>query len=832
MLQGAGDLTFAREGRRVIAKNNLFQVNFNLSKGTWSYIDQTGHSVIKNAYTKIVLQNGTVLTTLDAGLCEFITHPITQDEFGLYQPITFSHQAEGRGLCIRLYLNCYSKKPYIVFSVGLENLNEKPIALAQMSVIDVSPLNGPSPPAPLEAGRPLGTAGERGEGRGGGVYLGGDPSGYHTFLNMNTPITHGTRNVYDGFRVNKETSAQVCYDGVLYDTDSKRSLVFGFLSAQKWWSTIQVGYDARRQPNKEETHGIDQWSLYHKCGNHLCLPGEEVGSEPVYLNFAGKATESYQLYTEMVAKRMNAKTLDHVFSGWCTCPFVTLRASSASNQEAIDTKQIAQQVDLLAKNRLFYPSIPGGIEYIQIESIGHRSWEGEAPAEANPPNASNDMKWVADQIHAKGLKAGLRFAPFSVDRDSNLLKTHPEYFLQDSEKHPATIVLPDGTPVALLDVSRPGAQGYIRERMQQIIGEWGYDLVKADLLGYTMGPMFDFDNFVWHDKSLTAVELYRKGIALLNQMIQESPKNVLLAACNTCNGPSIGGFLLNEVLPNYGGQIGEELWQDKTGVKQFVSAYAAYLLLHNISWTNAFGALRIGEPISLNEAIVTLTAAALSGGVVMCGDDLTTLKPARAELLAKLFPLGQQAATAVDLYENKFPQIWNLRVQAPYESWQVVGAFNWGDGVDDIYFTLDSLGLDRSKYYLVHDFWNREYLGTFRGSVTLLDVPPRSAKLLCIRAEQDVPQLLATDIHFTQGGVEVLSAGWERRSQSLLAVCKNPKFSKGTFFIYVPEDYVPVATACYGCQYHFRWRKPIYEIEFSPTTDLVHFSIQFGKTSG
>jgi len=808
MLQGAGDLTFAREGRRVIAKNNLFQVNFNLSKGTWSYIDQTGHSVIRNAYTKMVLQNGTVLTTLDAGLCEFITNPITEDEFGLYQPITFSHQAEGRGLRIHHYLNCYSKKPYLVFSVGLENLNEKPIALAQMSVIDVSPLNGQAQ---------------------GGVYLGGDPSGYHTFLNMNTPIAHGTRNVYDGFRVNKETSAQMCYDGVLYDTDSKRSLVFGFLSAQKWWSTIQVGYDARRQPNKAETHGIDQWSLYHKCGNHLCPPGEEVGSEPVYLNFAGKATESYQLYAEMVAKRMNAKTLDHVFSGWCVCPFVTLRActelvevaGSASNQEAIDTKQIAQQVDQLAKNRLFYPSLPGGIEYIQFKT-----------QEANTSDVPNDMKWVADHIHAKGLKAGLRFAPFSVDRDSDLLKTHPEYFLQDSEKHPATIVLPDGTAVALLDVSQPGAQVYIRERVQQIISDWGYDLVKADLLGYTLGPMFDFDNFVWHDKSLTAVELYRKGIALLNQMIQESQKNVLLAACNTCNGPSIGGFLLNEVLPNYGGQIGEELWQDKMGVKQFVSAYAAYLPLHNISWTNAFGALRIGEPIPLNEAIVTLTAAALSGGVVMCGDDLTTLKPARAELLAKLFPLNQQAATAVDLYENKFPQIWNLRVQAPYESWQIVGAFNWGDGMDDIYFTLDSLGLDRSKYYLVHDFWNREYLGTFRGSVTLLDVPPRSAKLLCIRAEQDVPQLLATDIHFTQGGVEVLSAGWERRSQSFLAVCKNPKFSKGTLLIHVPEDYIPAATACYGCQYHFRWQKPIYELEFSPTTELVHFSIQFGKTSG
>jgi hypothetical protein len=368
--------------------------------------------------------------------------------------------------------------------------------------------------------------------------------------------------------------------------------------------------------------------------------------------------------------------------------------------------------------------------------------------------------------------------------------------------------------------------------MQQIIGEWGYDLVKADLLGYAMGPMSDLGNFVWHNQSLTAVELYRTGIALLNQIIQESQKHVLLTACNTCHGPSIGGFPLNEVLPNYGGQIGKELWHSKTGVKQLMNAYATYAAVHDTAWTNEFGCLTIDEPLPLNEALVVLTAAALSGGVVTCGDDPTTLKSARAELLAKLFPLSRQAATPVDLYENKLPQVFSLRVQAPYESWHLVAAFNWEDKVDELYFTLDSLGLDRTKYYLVHDFWNREYLGAFRGGVTLLNVPPRAVQLLCIRAEQEVPQLLATDIHFTQGGVEVLSAGWDRRSQSFLAVCKNPKLSKGTVFIHVPEDYVPAATACYGSNYHFRWQRPIYELEFSPTTDFVHLSVQFGKTSG
>lgn len=801
MKEEAGDLAVSRKGSQVIAKNNLFQINFDLSKGTWNYTDKTGYSIIRDAYTKVILQGGTVLTTLDPGISKFITNPTTEDEFGIYHPITFSHQPEGHGVQTHLYLKCYPRKSYVVLTVGVQNTHENPIALEQISTIDVSPRNGNAK---------------------GGVYLGGAPSGYHTFLDMNTPRADGLKEIHDGFHVNQDTSTTSCYNGILYDTESKRSLVFGFLSFQKWWSAVQMGYDSRTQRGKEENHGVNHWALYHKCENHICRQGEEVHAEPVYLNFAHQGREAYHHYSEMVAHHVKPKSLKHVFSGWC----------AQDNEEGSKGEtQISEQIEQITKNRLSDPSIPGGLAYTQIG----KGWEKSTGSyQADAQKFPNGMKSVADQIHAKGLKAGILFTPFCVETNSELLRTHPEYFLRKRErKKPAAIVLPeDGTEVAILDVSHPGTQAHIRENLRKLIDEWGYDLVKADLLAYSIGPLTEPNDFVAHDASLTAVELYRLGVQLLNQIINENEKEVVLAACNTCRGPSIGDFVLNETASGYGSYIGEGAWESPQGLKPIVNAHAAHLPMYGNAWTNELGTLTINEPLPLNEALIAMTMAGMSGSVVTCGDNFTTLKPERAELLAKIFPLTGDAAIPVDLYENKFPQIWHLPVNSPSESWSVVAVFNWADIKADVDFTLDSLGLNRSRYYLMHDFWNREFLGNVRDRVTLFDLPSRSVKLLCLRAEQNVPQLLATDIHLTQGGVDVLSAGWDKKSQSFLAVCKAPWRRKGTLFIHVPEGYVPASTACYTADYHFRWNRQIYEFEFNSPTALVQVCVQFAKTSG
>ena len=799
-MQRVSDLAVTRQGSSVVTQSKQFRVQFNLSKGTWDYVDQAGHTIIRNAYTRIVLQDGTALATSESdGTREFIADTAQEDEFGVYQPVKFSYQSDTKGIRINLYLKCYSKAPYIILTVGVENLSDANITLDRITVIGVSMLN---PDAR------------------GGIYLGGVPSDYHLFLNVNPSLNQGVRKIYDGFSINKKISTQACYDGLLYDTNSQRSLVFGFLSAHKWWSTVDVGYNSQTQKDQKEK-GIDGWALRHRCEHQPCAPGEEMKSELAYLNFSSSPTDSYQLYTEMVAKRMGAQESGGVFSGW--------NAQRTDKKKQIDAAYILGQVNQISQNRLFYPSQPGSVEYVHIED----GWQQSIGSNAVHSQCFPDgMKSVVDKIHAKGLKAGIRFDPFSVAVDSNLIKGHPEYFLKDRDDKPAVLTLEDGAKVALFDVSQPEARVNIRERLRQIIDEWGCDLVKANLLSYTIGPLAEFGDFVWHDKSLTSVELYRLGIQLLNQVIRESPRKALLEGHNTCLVPSIGGFSLNYPLSTDGSHLGSGAWNDSRGLKHTISAHAAYMSMHNTAWANEFGAIAINEPCPINEVIVAMTAAALSGGIITCADEFSSLNPARAELLAKLFPLTGKSATPMDLYQNRFPQIWNMQIQASFDSWNILGVFNWKDQIDDVHLDLDALGLDSSNFYLVHDFWNRQYLGVVRGRVAVSDMPSRSARLLCLRAERDTPQLISTDIHFTQGGVEILSAGWDRKSQSFLAVCKPPRHGKGTLFIHVPEGYVPAATSCYGANYEYTLNAPIYELTFSPTDELVHASVRFEKTSG
>ena len=231
-MQRVSDLAVTRQGRSVVAQNKQFGVKFDLSKGTWDYVDQTGHTIIKNAYTRILLQDGTALATSESDATrEFIVEATQEDELGVYQPVKFSCQSDTKGIRINLYMKCYSKAPYVILTVGVENLGDADIRLDRITVIGVSTLN---PDAR------------------GGVYLGGTPSDYHLFLNVNPSLNQGVRKIYDGFSINKKLSTQACYDGVLYDTSSQRSLVFGFLSAHKWWSTVDVGYDSQTQKDQKE----------------------------------------------------------------------------------------------------------------------------------------------------------------------------------------------------------------------------------------------------------------------------------------------------------------------------------------------------------------------------------------------------------------------------------------------------------------------------------------------------------------------------------------------------------------------------------------------------
>jgi hypothetical protein len=74
---------------------------------------------------------------------------------------------------------------------------------------------------------------------------------------------------------------------------------------------------------------------------------------------------------------------------------------------------------------------------------------------------------------------------------------------------------------------------------------------------------------------------------------------------------------------------------------------------------------------------------------------------------------------------------------------------------------MRDLGLAPGVEYLAFDFWAKQLLGPFRDS--LVTGPVDSAfqvQVLCLRARQPHPQLLATNRHVSCGGVDLERVNW------------------------------------------------------------------------
>ncbi len=838
------DVAVSRQGTLVVINHNKFEIKFNLSRGTWDYIDESGDVIIRNGCTQITLDDGSVVKTEDTGTHEFITAVPQTDALGTYHQIRFSHEAKGKGVRINTYLNCYDAQPAILLKVGVENLKQgQPLQLDTLTVLGVSKNRG-------------------------AVLVGGAPSDCHLFINM-PPLSPGvSRRLYDGFLLSETDARHPCHDGMLRDTENDKTLVFGFLTTEKWWPRIQVGCQSNSGSNsqsytkKASTSGANPWALYHLCGQR-CDFGEEITSETVYLNFAGDTAACYEHYTQMLAVKNNCLKTD--VSDSCDVPITAWNLSPA--QLPLDPNTILKQVDELTANPFFQPNFSSGMDYIQLDvGLEARLERDTAVGENSEAQISDEIQVALNQIRAKGFKTGIRINPFCATLDSELVQRHPDYCIQEevstrrrrerTRRHsrrngykPATTHLPESsTEVALLDVSHPEVQRHIRNQIKQIVNGYGCSFINVDFTAYTTGLTNGTHNLRWHDKALTSVQLYRFAGELLRDAISEArseitstDEEVLLAGYNAIMGPCLGNISLNAPLINPPfssvGTISNRVsdpWHHQRGTKHRLSRYAAHIREHNVLWQHVFGELTVDEPRPVNEAIVEMTAAALSGGTVFCTDQLTKLASSRAAYLSRIFPLLGDAATPIDLYDEPFPRIWSLPISTPSETWHLAAIFNWNDYEDDAYFELDVLGLDASKEYLVHDFWMRQYLGKASHGLTLLNIPPRSVKLLCFREEQNVPQLLATDMHYTQGAVEVLSAGWDNHNQSYLLVCKPLRQANSTCFVYVPEGYLPVGVAAYGSGYQYNWDAPVCQLTFTRTQPdkLVQASIQFAKTSG
>ena len=93
----------------------------------------------------------------------------------------------------------------------------------------------------------------------------------------------------------------------------------------------------------------------------------------------------------------------------------------------------------------------------------------------------NGISPIAERIHAEGLKAGLWLAPFVCEKNSSLMREHPDWTVKDKNGAP----LPAGCNWSgsyALDIYNEEFREYLREVFDTVLNKWGFDLVKLDFL--------------------------------------------------------------------------------------------------------------------------------------------------------------------------------------------------------------------------------------------------------------------------------------------------------------------------------------------------------------
>lgn len=635
-------------------------------------------------------------------------------------------------------------------SASVKNISKHPLFLKELAVIDVSGRNG------------------------GSLGLDGVP----TLWTISGPMS-----------MTVDDSAGVCDLGVQrcemrkHDFYSADYLVIGNRYSGKYitcgYLTFEMAHGVLRLKFEQDVYNLEYFRAICEFDGYRLEPGETVHSEQFYINLGEHPPQALRKYGDKVLADVKRRPPLKPISGWGTWDYYLNK---------ITEDDVLENVRWLARHRKELP-----VEYIQIDH-GYDRCEGDW-LETNE-KFPHGLHWLANEIKHMGFKPAIWLCPYLVSSESKVYREHPDWVIKDKTGQPVRAAGYTKKQVFILDCSLDVVRKWVR-KLGASIRSLGYQYVKLD--GANVQPMAQTG--VLSDLKFTKGQAMRLGLEAFRQGIGEDV--VLLNAC--LFGISVG--LVDAM--RIGGDAGARWDAQKIDkhhgerdnypgpgyIYRAVKSAMNFDFMHNRWWINDPDYLVVRpkgdrSELSLEEARSWASAVGLSNGLIMLSDRMKTLPAERLEILTKVLPHYREGARTVDFFKEENPHILDLKVSNKTEEWHVTGIFNTNRPDRPRKYTLDfkGIGLDSGREYLVFDFWARKFLGKLKGSFKTGVLPPHHCQVLCIRENRNVPQVLSTDMHITQGGVEVLSSIYDA-AKSILRIELAPVSKTGRIYVHMPRGF-------------------------------------------
>ena len=451
----------------------------------------------------------------------------------------------------------------------------------------------------------------------------------------------------------------------------------------------------------------------------------------------------------------------------------------------------------------------------------HNSWSAEGIPGVDcfhpRPDAYPDgLAPVAAQIRELGLIPALWVGP-----------TNDGDFIADYREHPGRVLgeKKEWCGRYWIDPTNPGVlKEYIPAVFRQVL-DWGFRMIKWDCLPVTLNVCDYF-----HDRFYDPA---RPTDAAVRDLIRVARETVGL----DCYMLSCSGETERDICFAMDQFSAARISGDVFSWEKFLTS-AVERIFHCYVWHNVIF-YADADNLVLREEFNTPAQArsrvsfyGLAGLPVTMGDDLRTLPPERCELLRRLLPTAD--IHPMDLSRKQRGSdysVLNLAVCRRFGSWNVAAVTNFT--AEPLRLSLQfgaDLQLDcgRGRRYAVCDYWNRRFLGVFGESLPL-EIPAFDTAVLRITPLDDVPEIVFTSRHITQGAVELREiVRGEDGSLAGTALCVPGETWR--MMVLLPEGWeflgadssIPAETSCGG--------EGLLEVAFHPVREKeVRWNLRFRR---
>jgi hypothetical protein len=201
-----------------------------------------------------------------------------------------------------------------------------------------------------------------------------------------------------------------------------------------------------------------------------------------------------------------------------------------------------------------------------------------------------------------------------------------------------------------------------------------------------------------------------------------------------------------------------------------------------------------GKNFDANEAKVDANFHAFAGSTLFLSEALNVPYPEdRIELLKRICPPTMDTSYPVDLFSRKPAHVWNMPVERPFGKWSLLAVFNFTGRANRKFTTsLDAakdLRLDATKEYIVYEFWTKQLIGTFKGTLKTRPLSPYDCDIYSIVEKQDHPVLISTSRHIRQMAFDIKGLAYDSQQRTLRGTSRAVAGDPYQLRIYVPEGF-------------------------------------------